>query len=687
MHARQVTFLVGLALAALAWLQPTPARASGDFGCAPKFGLDGRSHSECDDVGFPDPANDTRTNLLLLMGLPRLAGLPEPNPRSPFFGWRDLSQGLAPRAPGASSLFADGEGSRCLSNDSGAAAFRAAVMAEARLRTAERDALVAYRAGLAPTCAGPAAGLPPRPDRARTGIAADFASYVEAAAAFYEGAFDRADPLFGKLARSRSPWLRETARYMVARVALNRAQADAFDDYGVLKEPRAANRTALAAAERGFGAYLKAYPGGRYAASADGLLRRVWWLAGDRAKLSAAYATALARADALAPEALVRLIEEVDDKLLVEAMPDALSDPLLLAIVDLRLMRGGAEGGLTMAALDAQKPRFRTSPALFGYLRAALALDVSGSPTEALRALAEVPPDHATLGFAREMLRGRALAATDPDKAAPAWTAALARARQPYQREAGELALAHLAERRGRLADVFADGAPVTAPILRKRLLAYVAGPELLRAQARQGPTRDERELALFVLLYKQLSRGRYAGFLSDLAMIRAPEPDPPLGFYDMLWADRQPLQIFRAQAGGDFPCPALRATAATLARAPADAHAQLCLADFFRRNGFDRFPLEDEPPASDELGGTKPAFPGETYARMPVYRAIIAGTTAAPEDRAYALYRAVYCFAPSGYSTCGGPEIGVDTRRDWFRELKSRYPKSRWAKALRYYW
>ncbi len=43
-------------------------------------------------------------------------------------------------------------------------------------------------------------------------------------------------------------------------------------------------------AESAFKAYLKNYPAGRYAASARGLLRRVYWLGKDRERLAGEYA-------------------------------------------------------------------------------------------------------------------------------------------------------------------------------------------------------------------------------------------------------------------------------------------------------------------------------------------------------------------------------------------------------------
>ncbi|MEJ0066296.1 MAG: hypothetical protein WDM85_13475 [Caulobacteraceae bacterium] len=67
------------------------------------------------------------------------------------------------------------------------------------------------------------------------------------------------------------------------RVALNQAQAGAFDEYGLLQTEKV-DAAALKDAEAGFAAYLKAYPAGQYAASARGLQRRVAWLGGPAAQ-------------------------------------------------------------------------------------------------------------------------------------------------------------------------------------------------------------------------------------------------------------------------------------------------------------------------------------------------------------------------------------------------------------------
>ena len=53
----------------------------------------------------------------------------------------------------------------------------------------------------------------------------------------------------------------------------------------------------------------------------------------------------------------------------------------------------------------------------------------------------------------------------------------------------------------------------------------------------------------------------------------------------------------------------------------------------------------------------------------------------------AYALFRAVWCYGPAGYNGCGGEDAPLATRKAWFQRLKRDYPKSRWARELKYYW
>jgi hypothetical protein len=122
------------------------------------------------------------------------------------------------------------------------------------------------------------------------------------------------------------------------------------------------------------------------------------------------------------------------------------------------------------------------------------------------------------------------------------------------------------------------------------------------------------------------------------------------------------------------------------LVAAPAAVRPRLCLAEYFRSNGFDGFET-DETPATSGLASSTPQFPGQPYQRLEVYKAVIADPAASADDKAIALNRAIRCYAPSGNNSCGGTEVGREQRRAWFNRLKHDYPASRWAQQLKFYW
>jgi hypothetical protein len=282
------------------------------------------------------------------------------------------------------------------------------------------------------------------------------------------------------------------------------------------------------------------------------------------------------------------------------------------------------------------------------------------------------------------------------------WLSLFPGALQPYQREALELALAIDDEKSGRLDLVFATNSPIRHPIIREMLLEHTAGPAILRQQASQPyvPTL-EREVALYMLLSKELRRGFYREFLGDVRLLPADLPADDDSYfggatsYDARFnaeQERPPLGRFGPKGKlGDFGCPALQGTAAALAQNPNAIRPRLCLAEFFRDNGFDEFESWtgfDSPVQGDGLASTRPLFPaGTPYARLEVYKEIMNDAAASADDKALALNRAIRCYGPSGINSCGGTEVSKAQRRAWFNRLKADYPQSRWAQDLKYYW
>ena len=683
-----------------------PAGASGDYGCDPRWKLANGSYG-CNDSAVLAPGNDTRVNLYYLLRDRQgggWSGLSYPVPTGEeyadlgsghtFLDWGGFEYAFYRRhSSGADNEMA---GSRCVSFNSGGEAFEAAMQANRGLPAAERTALLSARGLLGQTCSArdgqlPAATWP----SVASAPAREYLGYLQAANAFYGGQWEAARAGFAKLARARDPWVAEASAYMLPRTELNAAQANGFDEYGNLDTDKA-DKPALERARVGFNDYLRRYARGRYAASAQGLVRRTFWLAGDVAGLSREYERLLA-ATPVAEARSIDLVQEIDNKLLfMKGAAEGVDGPLLLATLDLMMMREvdpeageGARQVVTAAQIAAQEPRFAGRADLFGFVQANHAFYVAKDPRRVLALI----PDQARqasftpLQFSRQVLRGQALSQLKDRNEAGFWRDMLAGAKAIYQRPVVELGLAMNLERSGRLAEAFAAGSPIGESQIREILMANVAGPDLLRAQVgRTDRPQHERDVALFSLLHKQLTYGAYAGFLGDLGLVRADAPTDG-ATWDLYMQQKVPVGLFRNGRWGDeYPCAPLARSVTALSRNPRDAKALLCLGEFYRVNGFDSARWST-PPAADELGGTTTQFGGRAMPRSALYDAVIADPAAAANEKAYALYRAVYCYAPSGASDCSGTEVPKSQRAAWFQRLKKDYPASEWAKKLRYYW
>ena len=703
---KKLALLGAAALAALA--VPSALQASADMTCYPEWRLDVRELG-CSGKAALSPGNDTRINLLLLLRDRQgtgTKGLTLPKPGwdefgfgGTFFDWDYLRSTYYPRPAGEEA--GDFAGSRCDSVGAAATAFEAALAANRGVSQTERAALIAARGRLQETCSS-AENLTPWMDTAVTSAAGrEFLGYLKAADAFYGSRWDEAAPGFTALGRASDPWVREAASYMTGRAALNAAQDKAFDDWGGFDGPAKVDKAAANAARDGFAAYLKAWPEGRYADSARGLLRRVLWLEGDLKGLSGEYDRLLGAVPA-GEDAAAELVQEIDNKLLMtEGVEQASTSPLMLATLDLMALRSwevDPDSGeevqtaklLSAGDLAGQQAVFAGHPELYSFLQASQAYYAAGD----FRAVLKLVPDDARrisygpLAFSRQVLRGMALAQLNDPNESGFWRELLGGVDPLHQRPLVELGLAMSLERDGKLAEVFAKGSPIGATNVRSQLLQHSAGPDLLRAEAGNAarPAR-ERDIALFTLLYKQLTRGRYAAFASDVARV-GPGANVDAGLWSFTNQEEIPVGLFRAGRVSDgYPCPALVKTARTLAAKPADVKARLCLGEFLRLGGFDDFETLDMRPDKRNLGGAANEFPGEPLARAAIYAAIMDDKAAAPGDRAYALYRAVRCYAPAGNNSCGGEDVEQSVRRGWFQRLKHDYPGSPWAKKLSVYW
>ena len=262
-----------------------------------------------------------------------------------------------------------------------------------------------------------------------------------------------------------------------------------------------------------------------------------------------------------------------------------------------------------------------------------------------------------------------------------------------YQRPIVELGLTTNYERKDKLIEVFKKGSLINDSYIRKTRLLYAADYDILRDQAQNDKRpKNEKDLALFVLLYKQLTRGRYEEFIINAQLV--PENANKHNHYlSELEPDGNiPIGIFRDGIWSDgYPCPSISITSVQLALRKTNktldsnqttnsqyAKALLCLGDFYRLNNIDRLlarRFSQEP------------SPSKTIRRGNFYSNLITDPSVDSKDKAYALYRAIKCYAPSGNNGCGGEPVNQAQRKDWFHLLKGKYGKSRWAKELKYYW
>ena len=687
-----------------------------------------------DSNAILSPANDTRANLILLMADRQGTRVADPGRMAkgivPFdFPYLVMVDRLTPEEdPGAAyalyqkqqeqyglssetspySYSGDNLG-LCHSNRAGAAAFNAAVTADPALAASEKASLLAARTLLAKAC--DKAGEMTFDLPARTPAAQAYGKYLEGARLFYAERLTEASTRFAAVGRPGSGWLAETAAYMQFRTALAKASRGTIGNWGELLEAGKRDLPAIAAAEASRLGYLRDYPDGRYSRSARDLSRRIAWLSGDRSALGTAYSTLVA---SKAPTGLPNLeaIAEVDRKLLPSSDGAGITDPALLAVVDLMRLRPTPEYDqeraccgteLSRAELERQRPLFRGQPDLFTYLLAVEAFHHRHRPAEVLALIPDAAGQarFSYVQFSRQMLRGFALEAVGDRNARAFWISLFRGAVQPYQREAVELALLAHDRRAGVVGRLLETGSPVLHPLIRQAIIEKDAGPGLLRSQAQSGSTQQQRDVALYLLLANELHHGLYREFLSDQALVKArPAQSSPDAYRWAMWSVNSyepqysteltlpPLDIFAVGGSNDLrACPEIKVTAASLAADPSAIRPRLCLAEFIRRKGLDGWNDDWTATGDAKVLSARNHFTGTPITRSVIYAGVLASPMASDDDKAFALNRSVRCYQPAGGNSCGGNDVPLATRKGWFDRLKREFPETAWAKELKYYW
>ena len=663
------------------------------------------------------PANDTRGNLILLMADRYGTRVADPRVMTgnvvPFnVTYKTFRQRLYPAKQdghadtgnddSAYGLSADsgyfaydsGMSGLCHSNRDGAAQFNSALAADGSVPKAERDQLVTARGQLATAC-DKAGEL----RFALTGVTSPggqaFARYLEGSRLFYAEDLPAAATQFAAIGTGAPAWVAETASYMRLRSLLAQAIKSSVDEWGSIAEADKVDQAAIAAAIEARRDYLASYPNGRYANSARNFDRRIAWVARDSATLGKAYSRMVAVEPPKGQLPDMTTVEEIDRKLLPSRDGAGVTDPDLLAVIDLMRLRP-AEGDsersccgpiLTRAELERQKPIFAGEPDLYTYLLATEAFTSRKQPREVLALI----PDQSRqdrfsyLQFSRQMLRGFALEALKDRNARGFWLSLLPGAKQPYQAEAVQLAILQHDRAAGIVGRLLETGSPIIHPLMRSAIIEKDSGIDLLRRTTNDGATGHERDAALYVLLANELHFGMYRDFLVDqqrLGPIRASATDSGPGWsvdnyspdWDG-WPGPVPLDSFAAAKKISDVCPPLRDTATSLAADAGAIHPLMCLAEFIRREGFDTWNMDYDTSSGRYRTRQRPGFTGTPVTRAEIYQKVMNAAAATDDEKAFALNRAIRCYQPSGINDCGGDEVPISTRKAWYGRLKQKYP------------
>ena len=520
-----------------------------------------------------------------------------------------------------------------------------------------------------------------------------YKTYLTGAAHFYDQNYEGAEQDFTIVLHNGSPWLMETAQYMLMRTALNKSSKFSDGQYGEFNIDNIKLKDA-AQAQKEAQNYLQRWPEGLYANSTRGMLRRINWYLQAWPQLAGLYEQTLQQsADA---QQLREIVIEYDNVFgmqffegpVVEAFPDA---PLVSYIELLRALRLNSDYKLTLTQeqLDASKPVFEQSQKLPLWRDLQLNLwQATGNYAAIIQAVtpAQKLAAHDTLAFSEQVLYGEALMGQKNWSAArDFWQQLLKLSQDNEQQQYVQAKLAATLVYSGDVEAVFAPESTVTNLRFRSQVLKTQATPELLRQQAVHGPNNEERTIALHTLLVRDLTEDRFGDWLNDKKLASAITP-PVIG---EAFADVN-LSIFdwngdAAQAG--YTCRSLNETVTVLSKKADDAHALNCLGEFFRTTQT-HVDLWKNSAGNDELeSAISRKKPFGQFDRQSYYQQVITSPTAEVEDKSFALYRAIMCYAPSGANECGGEEVDKLQRKGWFTQLKTQYPGSPWAQKLKYYW
>ena len=705
------------------------AHASFDSACQPDWSVELQSYNRCSNLPILSPANDNQTNMQLLLADKLLAKIEAPKLESmqwfdsygsvPFessefkYSLSNLTPSGRPKNPVSqeqSVRYIAEE--RCRTNASGTQVFLQQVAKDAGLNAAEKKLLTEKRLSIDPSCDKALAFI--KVANEWNPLVRQYMAYLNGSIAFYNGDYATAQRIYAALNTVKSPWLAETAAYMQVRTTVNQAYSSGLDEYG-FQYLNNIDKNAIAAAFNAVTYYFKNYPQGQYAASTRGVLRRIYWMSGQQRKLIDEFTWQFNNASNPQFNLEMPLVaEEINQRIFESKLFDIANfkDPFFLATYDLMHMRINSSKKYTpisWQALQAQKDIFKTEPELYRYLQAMHLLVQQNKAQQALEYLPKGnPPTRLSyLQLSQFALKSHILQSTNSDEAQSLLEVLMASTKQAYQRPMIELMLTLNLQHHQDYAAFFKANGLITSPAIRLVIIKRAASADLLNSIIKSPSTSaSEKKFASFVLLHKTLNHQDYDQFIEALKFL--PKDSAHFKSFDSTneaYSNQPEFNLFNWKGhkiSDKLTCPSIVSIAKTLAAEPEDQMAQLCFGEFVRLTNFrnSEYIIENEQginhlkaaKSSTEklfnrtLANNASPFPKPVFSRGEVYKNIIRDSNDA-DLKAYALYRAINCYAPGGLNDCAGVEVDKSVRKGWFDQLKQDYPNTEWAKKLPYYW
>lgn len=365
-----------------------------------------------------------------------------------------------------------------------------------------------------------------------------------------------------------------------------------------------------------------------------------------------------------------------------------LKDPFFLATYDLMFMRKDDSTDykpLSWAELNTQKQYFSTQPELFKYLQATHLFFIQNKAKEALSYLPTENPStiNSTLELSQVVLRGRIIEKTTPSTAEKYWDQQLSHAKNTYQRTLFEFALAEHLKPKQQFQAFIGQTAKISQANIQRLFITENANEDSLQSIVHStSATRDQKNTALYTLLNKSLA---YQNFkLFNTALSQLPKDAAQYKYFESSTEKlktQPPFSNFIWNGNIITPtlkCPTLLELTSAQAENPKDLRLNVCLCEYFRSaQNYNLIDLSYDQHLS---------FKGQFFARGQVYKDVIQHS-AKGELHAYALYRAIQCYAPSGINDCQDKNVAQVTRKKWFDQIKREYPDTTWAKSLKFYW